>query len=74
MMFVAGISFKTAPVELREQLAVIPSRLIETAAPAQGAGRAVRTGPGFDLQPGGTLRCGRAGGGIGRIAGLARAQ
>jgi glutamyl-tRNA reductase len=31
MMFVAGISFKTAPVELREQLAVIPSRLIETA-------------------------------------------
>ena len=32
MMFVAGISFKTAPVELREQLAVIPSRLIETAA------------------------------------------
>ncbi len=32
MMFVAGISFKTAPVALREQLAVIPSRLIETAA------------------------------------------
>jgi glutamyl-tRNA reductase len=31
MMFVAGISFKTAPVELREQLAVTPSRLIETA-------------------------------------------
>jgi glutamyl-tRNA reductase len=31
MMFVAGISFKTAPVELREQLAVVPSRLIETA-------------------------------------------
>jgi glutamyl-tRNA reductase len=31
MMFVAGISFKTAPVALREQLAVIPSRLIETA-------------------------------------------
>ena len=32
MMFVAGISFKTAPVALREQLAVTPSRLIETAA------------------------------------------
>jgi glutamyl-tRNA reductase len=32
MMFVAGISFKTAPVALREQLAVVPSRLIETAA------------------------------------------
>jgi glutamyl-tRNA reductase len=31
MMFVAGISFKTAPVALREQLAVPPSRLIETA-------------------------------------------
>jgi glutamyl-tRNA reductase len=31
MMFVAGISFKTAPVALREQLAVVPSRLIETA-------------------------------------------
>jgi glutamyl-tRNA reductase len=31
MMFVAGISFKTAPVALREQLAVIPSRLVETA-------------------------------------------
>ena len=31
MMFVAGISFKTAPVALREQLAVIPSRLTETA-------------------------------------------
>jgi glutamyl-tRNA reductase len=31
MMFVAGISFKTAPVALREQLAVMPSRLIETA-------------------------------------------
>jgi glutamyl-tRNA reductase len=31
MMFVAGISFKTAPVQLREQLAVIPSRLLETA-------------------------------------------
>ena len=31
MMFVAGISFKTAPVALREQLAVAPSRLIETA-------------------------------------------
>jgi glutamyl-tRNA reductase len=31
MMFVAGISFKTAPVALREQLAVIPSRLMETA-------------------------------------------
>ena len=31
MMFVAGISFKTAPVALREQLAVTPSRLIETA-------------------------------------------
>ncbi|MGD0813680.1 MAG: glutamyl-tRNA reductase [Verrucomicrobiota bacterium] len=32
MMFVTGISFKTAPVALREQLAVTPSRLIETAA------------------------------------------
>jgi glutamyl-tRNA reductase len=32
MMFVAGLSFKTAPVALREQLAVIPSRLIDTAA------------------------------------------
>src|SRR3984885_3509261 len=32
MMFVAGISFKTAPVALREQLAVVPSRLTETAA------------------------------------------
>ena len=32
MMFVAGISFKTAPVALREPLAVTPSRLIETAA------------------------------------------
>jgi glutamyl-tRNA reductase len=31
MMFVAGISFKTAPVALREQLAVRPSRLVETA-------------------------------------------
>ena len=31
MMFVAGISFKTAPVALREQLAVTPSLLIETA-------------------------------------------
>lgn len=31
MIFVAGISFKTAPVALREQLAVTPSRLIETA-------------------------------------------
>jgi glutamyl-tRNA reductase len=31
MMFVAGISFKTAPVALREQLAVTPSSLIETA-------------------------------------------
>ncbi len=31
MMFVAGLSFKTAPVALREQLAVTPSRLIETA-------------------------------------------
>jgi glutamyl-tRNA reductase len=31
MMFVAGISFKTAPVALREQLAVTPARLIETA-------------------------------------------
>jgi len=30
-MFVAGISFKTAPVALREQLAVTPSRLLETA-------------------------------------------
>jgi glutamyl-tRNA reductase len=30
-MFVAGISFKTAPVALRETLAVTPSRLIETA-------------------------------------------
>jgi glutamyl-tRNA reductase len=32
MMFVTGISFKTAPVALREQLAVAPSRLLETAA------------------------------------------
>ncbi|HWD21337.1 MAG TPA: glutamyl-tRNA reductase [Verrucomicrobiae bacterium] len=32
MMFVAGISFKTAPVGLREQLAVIPSRLVAAAA------------------------------------------
>jgi glutamyl-tRNA reductase len=32
MIFVAGMSFKTAPVAVREQLAVIPSRLIETAA------------------------------------------
>jgi len=32
MIFVAGISFKTAPVALREQLAVIPSRLVETGA------------------------------------------
>jgi glutamyl-tRNA reductase len=32
MMFVAGISFKTAPVALREHLAVIPSRLMEAAA------------------------------------------
>jgi glutamyl-tRNA reductase len=31
MMFVAGISFKTAPVALREQLAITPSCLIETA-------------------------------------------
>ncbi len=31
MMFAAGISFKTAPVALRELLAVTPSRLIETA-------------------------------------------
>ena len=32
MIFAAGISFKTAPVALREQLAVMPSRLVETAA------------------------------------------
>jgi glutamyl-tRNA reductase len=32
MMFVAGISFKTAPVALRELVAVTPSRLVETAA------------------------------------------
>jgi len=38
MMFVAGISFKTAPVALREQLAVIPSRLIETANRLKEAG------------------------------------
>lgn len=31
VMFVAGISFKTAPVALRERLAVIPSQLIDTA-------------------------------------------
>jgi len=31
MMFVAGVSFKTAPVALREQLAAVPSRLTETA-------------------------------------------
>jgi glutamyl-tRNA reductase len=31
MIFAAGISFKTAPVALREQLAVAPSRLVETA-------------------------------------------
>ncbi|MGO8701543.1 MAG: glutamyl-tRNA reductase [Limisphaerales bacterium] len=30
-LFVAGISFRTAPVALREQLAVIPSRVIEAA-------------------------------------------
>ena len=32
VIFAAGISFKTAPVALREQLAVTPSRLAETAA------------------------------------------
>ena len=31
MIFAAGISFKTAPVALREQLAVTPSRVVETA-------------------------------------------
>jgi glutamyl-tRNA reductase len=31
MMFVAGISFKTAPVALREQLAVAPSLVVQTA-------------------------------------------
>jgi glutamyl-tRNA reductase len=31
MIFAAGISFKTAPVALREQLAVAPSRVVETA-------------------------------------------
>jgi hypothetical protein len=41
-MFVAGISFKTAPVALREQLAVTPSRLIETAGAPQRAGRPFR--------------------------------
>jgi len=30
-LFVAGISFKTAPVGLREQLAVIPARVLEAA-------------------------------------------
>jgi glutamyl-tRNA reductase len=37
-MFVAGISFKSAPVELREQLAVAPSRVIETAARLKAQG------------------------------------
>jgi glutamyl-tRNA reductase len=37
-MFVAGLSFKTAPVAVREQLAVIPSRLIETAARLKAEG------------------------------------
>jgi len=37
-MFAAGISFKTAPVALRELLAVIPSRLIETAAQLKARG------------------------------------
>ena len=32
MIFAVGLSFKTAPVALREQLAIIPSRQIETAA------------------------------------------
>jgi len=27
-LFVAGLSYKTAPVELREQLAVTPSKLV----------------------------------------------
>jgi len=27
-LFVAGVSYKTAPVELREQLAVKPSKLV----------------------------------------------
>ncbi len=39
MMFVAGVSFKTAPVDLREQLAVTPSRLIETATRLKVQGR-----------------------------------
>jgi glutamyl-tRNA reductase len=38
-LFVAGISFKTAPVGLREQLAVIPSRVIEAARRLQELGR-----------------------------------
>lgn len=38
IMFVAGISFKSAPVALREQLAVTPSRLIETAARLKSLG------------------------------------
>jgi glutamyl-tRNA reductase len=39
MMFVAGISFKTAPVALREQLAVTPSSLVETSARLKREGR-----------------------------------
>ena len=38
MMFVAGISFKSAPVAVREQLAVPPSRLIETATQLKARG------------------------------------
>ena len=28
-LFVAGVSYRTAPVEIREQLAITPSRLVE---------------------------------------------
>lgn len=38
-MFVVGVSYKTAPVAVREQLAVIPSRLIETATRLKEQGR-----------------------------------
>ena len=36
MLFAAGLSYKTAPVQLREQLAVKPSQLVCQACPCGG--------------------------------------
>ena len=69
-MFVAGISFKTAPVALREQLAVTPSRLVETATRLKEQGGLSELALRFHLQPGGVVRRGRPGRGAGRFARL----